>query len=97
MAASFNRPHCGARVGKYMGTAHTVTCQYCGTMVEAPPESGRRLSSAKPRPGGGNTLRSFSTLTVGVPTCLGLFGAILGMGGSIFAVVLPFILRIFIQ
>jgi hypothetical protein len=37
----------------------------------------------------------FLLITVGLPTCLGLLGAALGIGGSIFGVIIPFALRLF--
>jgi hypothetical protein len=96
MSASFNCPHCGATV-EYTGTAHTVTCQYCGTLVQAPAELWQETEQRQAAARWKKYIAIFLALTVGLPTCLGLFGAILGIGGSIFAVVLPFILRIFIH
>jgi hypothetical protein len=39
----------------------------------------------------------FLVLTVGLPTCLGLVGTVLGIGGGIFGAVVPFILGWFVR
>lgn len=96
MAASFNCPDCGAAL-EYMVTARTVTCQYYGTLLQAPAELWQETEQRPAAAEWKKYIAIFLVLTVGLPTCLALFGTILGIGGSIFAVMLPFILRIFIH
>jgi hypothetical protein len=39
----------------------------------------------------------FLILTIGLPTCLGLAGALVGVGGGLLAAIISFILSFFVQ
>lgn len=45
----------------------------------------------------GKYLIIFLIITVGIPTCLGFIGALLGIGGSFIGIIINFIVRIFIH
>ncbi len=74
-----------------------MTCQYCGTTRQVPEGLWRDVEQSQTAAQWRKHIIIFLLVPVGLPTCLGLFGTILGIGGSIFAVVIPFILRIFIH
>jgi predicted amidophosphoribosyltransferase len=96
MAQSFNCPNCGAAV-EYHGTGRTMACPYCGTTLAVPEEFWRELETAKTVDQWKKYVIIFLVITVVLPTCLGLFGMVLGIGGSIFAVILQFILQVFVR
>jgi hypothetical protein len=96
MGASFNCPNYGAAL-EYPGIGRTMPCQYCGTPVQVPGEYWREAEQRQTAAQWKKWIAIFPVLTVGLPTCLGLFGAILGIGGSIFAAAISLILRIFIH
>ena len=74
-----------------------MTCQYCGRVVQVPEELWRDVEQRQTVAQWKKYIVLFLVLTVGLPTCLGLFGALLGIGGSIFAAIIPFMLRVLIH
>jgi len=96
MPAPFNCPNRGAAL-EYPGTCRTMKCQYYGTAVQVPEELWRAVEQSQTAAPWKKYILIFLLLTVGLPTCLGLLGALLGIGGSVFAAIIPFILRIFIH
>jgi hypothetical protein len=81
----------------YGGAGRTMKCPYCGTSVQVPAELWQPAEQAQTISQWKKYLIIFLILTVGLPTCLALLGTLLGIGGSIFAVILPFILRLFVR
>ncbi len=96
MTEAINCPNCGAAIA-YPGTGRTMACPYCGTSIQIPQEVWQPIEDAQTASQWKKYILIFLLITVGLPTCLGLLGAVLGVGGSIFAAILPFILRIFIH
>ncbi len=96
MAASFNSPHCAA-AWEHAGTVRTLTRQYSAALLQAPVELCQETEQRQAAARWKKYIVIFLVLTVGLPIWLELFGAIVGIGGSIFAVMLPFMLRIFIH
>ena len=96
MPANFNCPNCGATLD-YAGNGRTMKCQYCGTIVQVPQELWQPAEDARNATQWKKYVIIFLVLTVGLPTCLGLLGTVFGIGGSIFAAILPFVLHLFIH
>ncbi len=94
MAQSFNCPNCGAAL-EYAGSGRTMECQYCNTNVSVPEEFWREQENAKMVSQWKKYFIIFLVITVGLPTCVGLLGALLGIGGAVLGITLPFILQIF--
>ena len=97
MAQTFNCTGCGAALEYTGGTEHTLRCQYCGTSVPVPEEFWREAEVKQTLSKGMKYLIIFLIITVGIPTCLGLVGTILGIGGSIFGIIIDFLVRIFVH
>jgi hypothetical protein len=96
MGQAFSCPHCGASL-EYGGSGRTMQCPYCGTRLDVPEEFWRAVETAETASQWKKYIILFLILTVGLPTCLGLLGTVLGIGGGILAAILPFVLRIFIH
>ena len=96
MPSSFNCPNCGATL-EYPGAGRTMKCQYCGTTVQVPEELWQPIEQAQTASQWKKYLILFLLVTVGLPTCLGLLGTVFGIGGSIFAAIIPFIIRLFVH
>lgn len=96
MDQSFNCTNCGGALD-YGGSGRTMKCPYCGTTVEVPEALWGEAEQVKT----GNQWKTyiiiFLVVTVGIPTCLSLLGMALGIGGGIFAAIIPFVLRIFLH
>jgi hypothetical protein len=93
---SMNCPNCGAAV-EYDERGRTMKCPYCGSSIEIPAELWQPVEEARSASRWKKYLVLFLIVTVGLPTCLGLLGTVLGIGGGIFAAIIPFVLRIFIH
>jgi hypothetical protein len=74
-----------------------MQCSYCGANLDVPEEFWGAAEAAKTASRWNKYIILFLILTVGLPTCLGLLGTVLGIGGSILAVILAFALRIFVH
>jgi hypothetical protein len=74
-----------------------MKCQYCGSTVAVPEQLWQPAEEAQTVSQWKKYLIVFLIITVGIPTCLGLLGAVLGVGGSIFAAIIPFIIRLFVH
>lgn len=96
MPQSFNCPNCGAAL-EYPGAGRTMACTYCGTTVQVPQELWQPVEEARTANQWKTYLIIFLVVTVGLPTCLGLLGTVLGIGGGIFAAIIPFALHLFIR
>jgi len=96
MTDTFNCPRCGAGLD-YRGSGRTMECSYCGTKLDVPEEFWGAAEAAETARRWKRYGILFLILTVGLPTCLGLLATVLGIGGSILAVILPFVLRIFLH
>ena len=92
MTQSFNCPSCGGTL-EYQGTGKTMKCQYCGTVVQVPEEFWREAEQAQTTNQWMKYILIFLAITVGLPTCLALFGTVFGIGSSIFAAILAFTLH----
>ncbi len=91
---TFECPSCGGNL-EYDGRGPTVKCPYCGTVAQVPSDLWQPLEQAQSSQQWKKWIAIFVLVTVVLPTCLGLVGAVLGIGGGIFAVIVPFILAIF--
>ena len=96
MTQTLNCPRCGASL-EYPGHGRTMRCSYCGCDVDVPEEFWGAAEAAETASRWKKYIILFLILTVGLPTCLGLLATLLGIGGSILAVILPFVLRIFVH
>jgi hypothetical protein len=102
MSQTFSCPNCGATLD-YAGDggltgAQTMSCAYCGNTVAVPPELWQPIEAAKTAQTvsqWSKYLLIFIIIVFVVPTCLGLIGTLLGIGGSvigaIFAIIAPFL------
>jgi hypothetical protein len=90
MSDTFNCPQCGASL-QYAGSGQSMRCTYCGSNVQVPQELWRPVEEATTARQWQKYVVWFFILTVGFPTCLGLVGAVLGIGGGLLAAVLPFL------
>jgi len=97
MAQTFNCTGCGAALEYAGGPEHTLRCQYCGTSTPVPEGFWREAEVKQTMSKWGKYLIIFLVVTVGIPTCLGLVGAILGIGGSIFGIIAAFLAQIFVR
>jgi LSD1 subclass zinc finger protein len=88
MAQTFNCTGCGATLEYSSGMERIKKCQYCGTSVPVPEEFWREAEAKKAMSKWGRYLTIFLVITVGIPTCLGIVGALLGIGGSIIGTII---------
>ena len=91
---TFNCPSCGGTL-EYDGSGRTVKCPYCGTVAQVPEGLWQPVEQAKTVTQWKKWIILFLVLTVGLPTCLGLLGTFVGIGGGILAAIIPFVLSIF--
>ncbi len=96
MPQPFNCPNCGATLD-YSGVGRTMKCPYCGTLVQAPEQLWQPAEEARTVNQWKKYILIFLLITVGLPTCLGLVGTVVGIGGGIFAAIIPFIIRLLIH
>ncbi len=97
MAQTFNCTSCGAVLEYTGGPEHTLRCQYCGTSAPVPEEFWREVEAKQTMSKWGKYLIIFLVITVGIPTCLGLVGTLLGIGGSIIGIIAAFLAQIFVR
>ena len=86
---------CGAAL-EY-GGARMIRCPYCGTVAPVPKSLWQARGQAESMGQWRKWIVVFLAPTVGLPTCLGLVGAVLGIGGGIFAAIIPFVLSFFVH
>ena len=91
MSPTISCPSCGGAL-EYGGSGRTVKCPYCGTVAQVPEALWQPLVQAETASQVKKWIIIFLILTVGLPTCLGIAGAVLGVGGGILAAILPFVL-----
>lgn len=94
MPNTFNCPNCGAALD-YAGSGRDTRCPYCGTTVQVPEALWQPVEQAKTTDRWKTYILIFLFITVVLPTCLSLLGAVLGIGGGILAAFLPFVLQFF--
>ena len=93
---TFDCPSCGAGL-EYSGFGRTVRCAYCANSVAVPEELWRPVENARSVRRWLVYLVIFLVLTVVLPTCIGLFGALLGVIIPIFTALLGFIIQLFVH
>ncbi len=71
-----------------------MTCQYCANEIQVPEEFWREEETKKVTTQWTKWIVIFLVLTVGLPTCLGLFGTLLGIFGAILGIFAPIIAMI---
>jgi hypothetical protein len=74
-----------------------MKCPFCGTSLQVPEALWQPVEEAQAVGQWKKYLIIFLAVTVGLPTCLGLLGTVLGIGGGIFAAIIPFVLRTFLR
>ena len=94
MAHTFNCPNCGGAI-EVDGTQQNARCSYCSKDVPVPEEFWREAVTAQTTRRWGKYLLIFLAITVGVPACLGLFGALIGVAASILGALAPFFVMLF--
>ena len=94
MAQTFSCPSCGGTL-EYGGSGRTVKCPYCGTVAQVPEALWQPVEQAQTASQAKKWIILFLVVTVGLPTCFGILGTVVGVGGGIFAAIVPFILSIF--
>ena len=86
---TFNCPRCGGNLAYPSGsTEPNLTCQYCGSTIPVPDElraPGLQARASAEAIKYGRWLIIFILLVVGVPTCLGIGGTLIGIAASILA------------
>ena len=80
---------------EYAGKGRTVKCTYCGTVVQVPQDLWQSVEQAQTVGQWKKWILLFLVLTVVIPTCLGILGTVLGIGGGILGALAPFILGLF--
>ena len=106
MAQTFNCTGFGAVLEYHGEPEHTMLCQYCGTNVHVPEEYWQEAELKQTMNKWGKYLIIFLVITVGIPTCLGLIGsilgiwigllgALLGIGAPFFGIIARFLTQIF--
>lgn len=96
MVQSFSCPSCGGTL-EYNGSGRTMKCPYCGTVAQVPEDLWQPIEQARTASQWKRWIIIFLVVTVGIPTCLSIVGAVVGIGGGIFAAIIPFILSFFVQ
>lgn len=104
MPQTFSCPNCGGTL-EYTGDdaqtgVQTISCSYCGNLVAVPNELWQPIEeakNAKVMQQWTKYLIAFIVIVVVVPTCLGMIGTLLGVGGSVIgaivAIVAPFLIK----
>ncbi|MBI4732417.1 MAG: hypothetical protein HY781_09920 [Chloroflexi bacterium] len=95
MTHTFNCTSCGAPLEYTDGMEHAIRCQFCGNSVPVPEEFWREAEMKQTTKKWGKYLLIFLVVTVGIPTCLGLVGSLLGIGGSLIGIIVGFLAQVF--
>ena len=88
---TFECPSCGGAL-EYAGGGRTIKCPYCGTVAQVPEALWHPLEQAQTAKQWQKWVGIFLLVTVVLPTCLGLAGTVVGVGGGILAAIVSFIL-----
>jgi len=91
---SLSCPSCGAGL-EYGEAGRTIRCPYCGTIVQVPETLWQPIEQARTVSRWTKYIILFLILTVVLPTCLGLLGTALGIGGGIFAAIVSVVVSFF--
>jgi hypothetical protein len=91
---TFSCPNCGGTL-EYDGHGRTMKCAYCGTVAQVPEALWQPIEQAQSVQQWKKWIVIFLVLTVGLPTCLGLVGTLVGVGGAILGAIVPFVVSIF--
>ena len=94
MAPTFSCPSCGAGL-EHAGKGRTAKCPYCGTVAQVPQDLWQPVEQAQATGHWKKWIAIFLLVTVVIPTCLGIVGTVLGIGGGILGALAPFILSLF--
>ena len=89
----FECPSCGGTL-EYGGHGRTSKCPYCGTVCQVPEVLWTSAEQSQATQQWQKWVVIFLVVTVVLPTCLGLIGTVLGIGGGLLAAIVPFILAI---
>ena len=82
MAGEFNCPKCGG-ANEYTGDGDTVRCQYCGSDVHPPQDMVNRARVARISSKARIWIILFIVVVFVLPTCIGFWGTLIGIAGSI--------------
>lgn len=88
---TFNCPSCGGTLD-YAGAGRTMKCPYCGTVAQVPAALWQPAEQAQFASQGKKWLMVFLIVTVGIPTCAGIVGTLVGVGGGLLGAIIPFVL-----
>jgi LSD1 subclass zinc finger protein len=91
---TFSCPSCGGTL-EYTGEGRTVKCPYCGTVAQIPEALWQPAEQAQTTSQMKKWVIIFLVVTVVLPTCLGLIGTAVGIGGGLLAAIVPFVLAVF--
>ncbi len=98
MPQTFSCPNCGGSA-EYTG-GPTARCQYCNNLVTAPPELRQedlQQQATQTASKAGRYFLIFLLIVVGIPSCLGLIGTLIGVffgiAGPILAVIIQLLVK----
>ena len=92
MSHSYECPSCGGTLD-FTG-ARTAKCPYCDTVVQVPEALWQPYAQTQSVAPWKKSIAIFLVVTVVMPTCLGIAGTLLGIGGGILGALAPFILTL---
>jgi hypothetical protein len=90
---TFSCPSCGGTL-EYGGNSRTLKCTYCGTVAQVPEALWQPLERAQTASQVKTWIVIFLVVTVVLPTCLGVIGTAVGIGGGLLAAVVSFVLAL---
>jgi hypothetical protein len=96
MPQAFTCPSCGGSI-ETDGSQPTVKCPYCGSVVQVPDAIRQVAVERQTAQAVNRTTRFFwifIILVFGVPTCLGIAGAVIGLVVSVAAPLLAIVLSV---
>jgi uncharacterized paraquat-inducible protein A len=101
MYVATNCPNCGAQVN-FPEDATAAVCQYCGSQISStgevlPPEAAApaqvKIDWKNPYV---RLVLLFLFVTIVLPTCVGMFGTLIGIFASIFGLIISLLAPIFV-
>ncbi|RJP49333.1 MAG: hypothetical protein C4583_12700 [Anaerolineaceae bacterium] len=94
MASKFNCPNCGG-VNEYAGEGDTVPCQFCGSDVHPPEEMVNQARVARVSSKAKVWIILFIVVVFVLPTCIGLWGTLVGIAASVIGIILGVLAPLF--
>jgi hypothetical protein len=82
---------------EYSGSSRTMRCAYCNNNVPVPEEFWREVETKRTVKRWTTYLIIFLVITVVLPTCVGMFATLIGVAAPIVAMIVGFILQLFIR